>query len=350
MANRRASGKHAAFGGRLKTRPVDPDATVQWGCSMKGWNCCVDKGITVRPYDMIRLRHALGRPSLEIVNDSTVQFAWDPSSGILLGSLPQRPYGDGQVACVFLDVVTNVSAREMRDHDPERFATMPEPVQRAAASTGGGEWDVAGLCGIHGSRPEICRGFPFQRLAKTAPDGSPGVIEVHEVFRCGSCALATPTTPREVLEGESIDEFWRAHHAMRQVETYLRAAGIANVSDPDYRAFPTEQVARLWTQMYLLDEDERIAAEFPEQWREPADIEGDRRIHRRVLEQTLERAAALIAASGEPASAWGPRDAQAEPPDLDAALDPGLVMLPLAERAAGDQRGLSAQAAGLSAR
>ncbi len=308
---------------------------------MKGWNCCVDKGITVRPYDMIRLRHALGRPSLEIVNDGTVQFAWDPSSGILLGSLPQRPYGDGQVACVFLDVVTNVSAREMRERDPERFATMPQPVQRAAASTASGEWDVAGLCGIHGSRPEVCRGFPFQRLAKVTPDGSPaapdshGLIEVHEVFRCGSCALATPTTPREVLEGESIDEFWRARHAMLRVESYLHAAGIANVSRPDYRAFPAEAVARLWTQMYLPDEDDRIAAEFPRQWREAADIAGDRQIHRRVLERTLERAAELIAASGEPAAAWGPRDgAQREPPDLDAALDPGLVMLPLSERAA----------------
>lgn len=334
MANQRASGRHAAFGRDFKTRPIDPDATTQWGCSMKGWNCCVDKGIAVRPYDMIRLRHALGRPSLEIVNDDIVQFAWHPSSGILVGSLPQRPYGNGQVACTYLDVVTNVSAREMREADPERFATMPQPVQRAAGSTASGEWDVAGLCRIHDARPEVCRGLPFQRVATAAPDGSPDSIEVHAVFRCGSCALSTATTPRDVLAGESIDEFWRARHAMRQVEAYLRSIGIANVSHPYYRAFPADEVARLWTLMYLPDEDEAIAAKFPEQWREPADIEGDRQIHRRVMERTLERAGELIAASGEPAAAWGPRDAESERPDLDAALDPQLDMLPLAERAA----------------
>jgi hypothetical protein len=163
MSNQQSRGRHATFGDKPKTRPIDPDATIRWGCSMKEWNCCVDKGITVRPYDMIRLRHGLSRPSLTISSEGTVQFAWDPTSGILLGSLPQRPYGDRQVACVFLDVVTNVSAREMREHDSQRFASMPPAVQRAADSTASGEWDVAGLCQIHTARPEVCRGFP--RLA-----------------------------------------------------------------------------------------------------------------------------------------------------------------------------------------
>ena len=132
MSNQRPQGGHATFGDKLKTRPIDPDATIRWGCSMKGWNCCVDKGITIRPYDMIRLRHGLGRPSLEIVNETIVQFAWNPASGMMLGSLPQRPYRSGQVACVFLDVVTNVDAREMRERDPQRFASMPDAVQRSA--------------------------------------------------------------------------------------------------------------------------------------------------------------------------------------------------------------------------
>ena len=81
---------------------------------MKGWNCCVDKGITVRPYDMLRLRHAIGLPSRQLIEDGTVTLAWDPADGSLTGSLTQRSYRASQVACVFLDVVTNVSAREMR--------------------------------------------------------------------------------------------------------------------------------------------------------------------------------------------------------------------------------------------
>ncbi len=335
MANgRAAAGAHAAIGRSFKTRPIDPDATVQWGCSMKGWNCCVDVGVSIRPYDMIRLRHALGRPSLEIVNDEIVQFAWAQSSGTLLGSLPHRPYGVDQVACVFLDVVTNVSAREMRERDPLRFASMPQTVQRAAESTAVGQWDVAGLCRIHDARPEVCRGLPYQRAAGATTDRPHAPAELHAVFRCGGCSLSASTTPREVLAGQSIEEFWRARDAMRQVEAYLHSIGLANVSDPDYRAFPTEQVARFWTLIYLPDEDEQIAAKFPGQWCEPADIEGDRQIHRRVLERTLERAGRLVAASGEPASAWGERDREREQPDLDALLDPQPQMLPLPQRAA----------------
>ena len=54
---------HAAFGTRSEFGALDPDAPMRWGCSLKGWNCCVDKAIPVRPYDMLRLRHALEVPS-----------------------------------------------------------------------------------------------------------------------------------------------------------------------------------------------------------------------------------------------------------------------------------------------
>jgi hypothetical protein len=47
--------RHATLGSAPKTRPVDPGATVHWGCSIKGWNCYVDKGLTVHPYDMLHV-------------------------------------------------------------------------------------------------------------------------------------------------------------------------------------------------------------------------------------------------------------------------------------------------------
>jgi hypothetical protein len=105
---------HAAFGRQPKHAYVQWDEAVLWGCSLKGWNCCVDKGITVRPYDIVRLRHALGRPAQEITADQTVTFAWHGPTGALIGSLAHKPYTPGHVACVFFDEVTNVSARALR--------------------------------------------------------------------------------------------------------------------------------------------------------------------------------------------------------------------------------------------
>ena len=137
---------------KRKGRRVDPDAPLRWGCSLKGWNCCIDAGIAVRPYDMLRLRHATGRPAHELVNDATVTFAWEAGSGILLGRLAHRPYEGGRVACVFLEELTNLDVQRVRDEDPERFAGLPEHVQRAAGSSARsstrGEWKVAGLCGV----------------------------------------------------------------------------------------------------------------------------------------------------------------------------------------------------------
>ncbi len=285
---------HATLGSPPKTHTVDPDATVRWGCSMKGWNCCVDKGITVRPYDMLRLRHAIGLPSRQLIEDGTVTLAWDPADGSLTGSLTQRSYRASQVACVFLDVVTNVSAREMRAADPDRFASMPEIVQRAADLMRG-EWDVAGLCMIHSGRPEACRGFPYQRRSALNADGSASATEVHQVTRCGSCALSTPTTPREVLEGEQIADYWQAADAFRRVERYLHSLGIANVEHQDFRAHSLHSVGEIWAQLYLPDEDTDVAEEFPDQWRESIDVEGDLLIYRRVLDRAMDRAEQLIA-------------------------------------------------------
>ncbi len=314
-----------------KSWPVDLDAPVRWGCSGKGWNCCVGVGIAVRPYDMLRLRHAAGRPAQDLVHDATVTFEWDPASGILRGRLAHRPYEQGRVACVFLDELTNLDVRRIRDEDPERFAGLPPGVQRHAESRADREWKVAGLCRVHGGRPEVCRGFPYQRLA--AHDASAAGSEVHQLFRCGSCAHATPTTPREVLEGESLDEYWRADDAFRHVCRYLHTLGAANSRDPAYRHLIAgdEQRLEFWAALYLPDAHPRLATRFPglaDQWRTPLDIEGDRALYRALLDDTLEHAEALVGSSGRSAEDFGmPGDVIARP-DLDALLDPTRELLP----------------------
>ncbi|MDA1061496.1 MAG: hypothetical protein O2895_01050 [Chloroflexi bacterium] len=325
-----------------KSWAVDLDEPVSWGCSGKGWNCCVGVGIAVRPYDMLRLRHAAARPSQDLINDSTVTFEWERGSGILMGRLAHRAYeaghrpdGQSEAACVFLDELTNLDVRRIREQDPARFAGLPPGVQRHAEGRTDREWKVAGLCRVHSGRPEVCRGFPYQRLP--AHDGAATGSEVHQVSRCGSCAHATPTTPREILEGESVGEYWRADDAFRQVSRYLHALGAANAPDPAYRHLVADELQRteLWVSLYVPDTHPRLAARvlglglaLAEQWRAPLDIEGDRALYRALLDETLEQVEALVERSGLAASDLGmPGDAIARP-DLDALLDPTRELLP----------------------
>ena len=318
---------HAAFGRRLSGRSLEADATINWGCSLKGWNCCVDKGIVVRPYDMVRLRHATGRSSQELTADGTITFAWHPPTGALVGSLAHRPYGDGHVACVFLDEVTDASARELRGSDALKFADLPERVQRAADRPAREPWRVAGLCSVHTGRPEVCRGFPFQRFAQEAADGATTSGEVQQVFKCGSCALSTPTTARAVMADEGLDEYWRANDAFSALIAYYRALGASQTGDSSVDALPLSDADRgqLWGAMYLPDADDEIRARFGEQWRTPLDIEGDRELYRMVLDRALARVERLAAEHGRSLD-----DLEAPRPDFDALLDPARQPLPAA--------------------
>jgi hypothetical protein len=302
----------------LPARPVDADAPIHWGCSGRGWNCCTDKAIAVRPYDMVRLRHALRRSSQDLVNDGTVTFHWEPD-GSMLGRLPRVPYESNRTACAFYEEVTNLRAREIRDQDPGRFASLPEPVRRAADSHGRGEWRVAGLCGIHRHRPEACRGFPFQRDPLATDGGA-----VKQIFRCGSCALSRETTPREVLEENEIAPFWRADDAYRQVARYLHARGAARDASAGYRTLPLDDTARaeLWAAMYVPDGHPEVAERFPQQWLADDDPAGDLEILRLAMEQTLQRIDALVVAAGAAPDDLGSTRARAERPDLGRLLDP----------------------------
>ncbi len=320
---------HAAFGRQSKRLDLQPDEPIHWGCSLKGWNCCVDKGIPVRPYDMVRLRHSLQQPAHEITADKTVTFAWHGATGALVGSLAHRPYTPGHLACIFLEEITNVSAARMRAEDPERFASMPLSVQRAADATAANEYGVAGLCVAHLNRPDVCRGFPFQRRAQVDPSGMTVELGMMRVNVCGSCALTTPTTPREAVGSEAF-EYWRANDAFSATLAYLRSRGAARVQVEGYRPLPVSDadLTQLWAAMYLPDSDATILQRFPEQWRAPLDIEHDRVIYRMLLDQALDRLDRVIADSGIDPGSLGFADVEpVQRPNLDALLDPARPIL-----------------------
>ncbi len=315
---------------RIKLRPVDLDEPLRWGCSSKGWHCCVDMHVPLRPYDMVRLRHAAGRPAQEIINDQLVTFAWD-ESGFLTGRLATQPYERDREACVFFEELTNVQARALREDEPERFASLPDHVRQAAESERAGEWRIAGLCGVHAGRPEACRGYPFQRdPARERREHDSPVVSVG---RCGTCALSGNTTVREVLTENELDEFWRADDAWLEVARYAHSRGAANIDDSDYRRLPLEAAAltELWVATYVPDTNASVLEHFGEQWRSPLDLDGDRDLYRVMLEEFIERVDAAVERSGlDPTSLGGP-DEDWPRPDLDRLLDGARLLLPLTD-------------------
>ncbi len=304
---------------RRDFRRIDLDAPIRWGCSLKGWNCCVDKAVFVRPHDAIRLRHSVSAPSQDVV-DRVLRLIWNTENGALTGLLRHGEAVQGREPCIFLDEITNTSARVMREEDPDRFATMPGTVKRAANSDRA-EWVVAGLCRAHLNRPEVCRGFPFQRFVEPQADAT-FAITVRETHRCGTCALATPTTPREIFKEDGVIEYWRALDAGWQVERYLVAAGAANIEHRDYTRLPTEEAAAIWHALYLADGIDAVAQRFPEQWRSPLDIEGDGEIFRIVLEHVLDRVDDLVQRSEIGSDELGVQGQSFPRPDLATLLDP----------------------------
>lgn len=300
----------------LTAHAIDPDEAIHWGCSGRGWHCCTDKVIPVRPYDLVRLRHALRRPAQEIVNDGLVTFVWD-QAGSMWGYLAQVPYERTRKACIFYEEITNVRARQIRDEDPERFATLPDSVRRAGQSTAEGEWRVAGLCGAHLNRPEACRGFPFQR--DPARERRAQESPVLQIFRCGTCSLSTPTTPHEVMLDNALEDYWRADDVFLEVCRYLNSRGLAQIRHEDYRPLPVEFETRAetWVSMYAPDTNEAVAARFPRQWDSPLDVAGDAALYRMLMELVLDRVDALVAESGIDPVDLGRRDtAPMARPDL----------------------------------
>lgn len=299
------------------------DAPLHWGCSGKGWNCCVDQGITVRPYDLIRLRHALRLPAQSIINDELVTFGWYPGDGSLVGSLAHRPYETGRVACRFLLEMTDGDARALAARDSAAFRALPPTVQRAALTTAREEWRVAGLCGVHGHRPEVCRAFPFQRDPATPA----GAASTH---RCGSCALSTPTTARDVMLDEGLLPYWAANEAFTAVAAYLRALGLARLSGTSYRSLPIADATRaeLWMGLYVPDADAAVIRRFPDQWLAAADPDGDIAILRLLLDHALDRADALVAGQDLAREHLGFTGVPAIRPDLDHLLDLDRPLLP----------------------
>jgi len=157
-----------------------------------------------------------------------------------------------------------------------------------------------------------------------------------QVNRCGTCALSESTTPREVMLDNDLGEYWRADDAWRRVKLYLLSRGLADTRDASYVALdvPSEVRVELWVSCFVPDGVAEIAERFPEQWRAPLDIEGDREVCRQLLESVIDRADALVAEVNGDVDALGGDEPRAAPRPREAARS-------VADGAAADLRRLT---------
>lgn len=285
----------------LTRRFIPLDGEVTWACSGQGWNCCVDKEIPLRPYDVHRLAEATGTPARTLLDEGVFTLEWD-GYGLLGGWLATRPYEGERHACVFYDEVTTRDARLLRETEPGRFRALPSSVRESASEPG--ERRVAGLCNVHTGRPEACRAFPFQRHALWEDQPHRAAARV---FDCGPCALAEPSTPRQVMLDNGLEPYWRAGEAYRAVAQYLHKAGLANLRNSTYRPLPLSPGERLafWTALFVSHQPYPAA-----------------------LEATLDAADALVVASGIPREHLGGPGQPIPRPDTAAHLDASRAVLP----------------------
>ena len=307
-------------------RPIELDEPLDWACSSRGWNCCVGNAIPLTPYDVVRVRHAKHKTSQQLIDDDMITFEW--RGGLMTAWFAQLPFQGNQRACIFYEELTNDGIRRVRDEEPERFASFPPEVQRAADRTG--DYRVTALCAIHSSRPEACRAFPFMLRSDWNEQPEQPAAEV--VHRCGTCALKQKTTVRQVLLENGLDEFWRPAETWRIVKLYLVSRGLGYASDPKYRSLPLDLETRteIWNNCFNPDAFDAVTERFPDQWHTSEDLDGDDQILRLVLTSTLDRVDALVADSGVAIDDLGLiGEPPAVRPDLDRLLDPSRPVLPV---------------------
>jgi len=167
--------------GELGGRRIEAGETFRFRCApdLACFNtCCRDKRLSLYPYDLLRLRRALGRPSPEVLAEH-VELELDPASGWPAPRLRLR--ADGR--CPF--------------------------VEKAG-------------CAVYEHRPTCCRIFPLARAV--APAARPGaaprqIFVASEPAGCLGWQQDELMTLERWIEDQGLEPFHRANN--RAVELFM---------------------------------------------------------------------------------------------------------------------------------
>ena len=171
---------------KLKGVQIAQGETFRFACrpGLSCFNtCCRDKRLPLYPYDVLRLRRALGRPSQKILADFA-ELEFDPVSGW--------------------------PALRLRLDDRGRCPFV------------GGEG-----CAVYAHRPAACRIYPLTRAAKPGVAGS-GPLVVHLRLETTGCLGWQEKTVRTLAsweEEQGLTEYHRANDRLMELLLHPRRTG-----------------------------------------------------------------------------------------------------------------------------
>lgn len=193
---------------------LEPGATFLFAChpGVECFNaCCGDLTLMLTPYDVMRLRRALGLDSREMIQRH-LEVAAQPGA--------------------FPSVRLKMAEGEGR---PCPFVT-PEG------------------CSIYPDRPGACRTYPLGRAAR--PDGRGGVCERHFVVRedhCKGFAAGRDWTAEQWLQDQGLEPFTEYNDRYMRLMAKQRATG---------RGLDARQVNMAFLALYQLDNFQRFLREM----------------------------------------------------------------------------------------
>jgi Fe-S-cluster containining protein len=159
-----------------KQKTINMNDKIKFDCTMCG-KCCFKNDILINSYDMIRLRHALGMTTQEIIQNKFVDIYIGPSSGLPVAILNFEQDTEKLSKCPFLSpamkIESVISRIEEIVKDPKQLEEIkkeyeidPKSLLKHIDGVSIDRW----ICAVHRDRPLICRLFPCGRIKEINKD------------------------------------------------------------------------------------------------------------------------------------------------------------------------------------
>lgn len=196
--------------------------TFAFACRQTG-DCCRQYTIFCTPYDLIRLRHATGMRTSDMLAAGTYDIVEESFGAAFNGEAL------GAVLSLFgvpsRDVFPIVRLRKSTDNRGARCTFLTDE----------------GRCGVYSHRPGVCRSYPLGRIR--TPDG-PRWFE--REYDCPGKGCGTQRVDEWIAESQ-LDAYADGNDRFAEFVKAVREAGV------DYLALPETQRARLRTVLYDFD-------------------------------------------------------------------------------------------------
>jgi len=166
--------------------------------------CCRDVTIVLTPYDLVRLKRALGMDSSELLEKDTLRLE-GPGQKFPVVALRME---EETKACPFLRAPLPDGRGSETVGGAEAAGDEKAGGEGQAPEAAGEVCRAAAGCGVYGDRPWACRMYPLGAAEPKAPAGDEKAF--HFVIReelCHGHGEGTPITVREWMAGQQVENY-----------------------------------------------------------------------------------------------------------------------------------------------